>query len=319
MRLVFLGSPPFGTSVLRHLLGSGHEVAAVVTRPDRPRGRGRSVRLSEVAAAARDAGCELLQPASTKEAGFLETLGALDPEVLVVASFGEILREDLLELAPHGALNVHASLLPRWRGAAPIQRAILSGDRTTGVSIQRMVLALDEGDVLLERRTEIGEEETSGELLARLAELGGGAIVEALDSLAAGTAVFTPQDPELVTYARKLKKEDGIVPWTRTAQEIALLVRAMTPWPGARTTLPDGRELVLLAVRADESIRGEPGEVQAQRSALQVAAGEGSGGLELLRVKPAGRGAMDGADFLRGARLEPGARLGAAGDDDREP
>jgi len=309
MRLVFLGSPPFGTAVLRALAASAHAVLAVVTPPERPQGRGRALRPSPVARIAREHGLALVQPATTKDPAFARELGALEPEVLVVASYGEILRRDVLELAPRGALNVHASLLPRWRGAAPIQRAILAGDAETGVSVQRMVLALDEGDVLLEERTPIGREENAGELLERLAELGGRAIVAALDLLQIGRATFTPQDASRATYARKLAKEEGLLDWSRPAEELARVVRAMTPWPGARTSLPDGRELGVLAARVAEGFDAAPGTLADSRDALRVATG--AGGLELLTVKPAGRAAMSGAEFLRGARLASGARLGS--------
>ena len=305
MRLVFLGSPPFGTPVLRRLLTSRHDVAAVVTPPDRRRGRGRSVLTSPLAELAAAQGVPLIRPETTKEPAFVAGLNAYEPEVLVVASYGEILRSEVLDLAPHGSLNVHASLLPRWRGAAPIQRAILEGDAETGVSVQRMVLALDEGDVLLEQRTAIGAEETGGALLARLAELGGEAIVAALDALAGGAATFTPQDEGAATYARKLTKEDGQLDWTRPASSLARQVRALHPWPGTRTHLPDGRALGVLEVQAEEG-SGAPG-TRLDDPGLVVATGEGA--LRLLRVKPAGKGEMDTAAFLNGTRLEIGEVL----------
>jgi len=228
VRLIFLGSPPFGTPVLRHLLDGRHDVAAVVTPPDRPRGRGRALVPSALSVLAREAGVDLVQEPTPRDgAPFLAALRRFEPEVLVVASYGVILRAEVLELAPRGALNVHASLLPRWRGASPIQRAIMAGDAETGVSVQRMAAALDEGDVLLERRTPIGAHETGAELLARLALLGGEAIEAALDALQEDRASFTPQDPALVTYAKKLNKEDGILDWTRPAAELERQVRAL--------------------------------------------------------------------------------------------
>jgi len=305
VRLVFLGSPPFGTPVLRHLIESRHEVAAVVTPPDRPRGRGRSVQRSPLAQLAEDAGAPLVPPPYKDTSQFLAVLRRLEPGVLVVASYGVILREDLLSLATHGALNVHASLLPRWRGASPIQRAIEAGDAETGISVQRMVLALDAGDVLLEARTPIGPRETSGELLARLAELGGEAIVRALDTLEDGSATFTPQDEARVTLAPKLTKEDGRLDWTRPAEELERLVRALSPWPGTRTTLPDGRALGVVLAEACEG-EGAPGQLL-DRPGLVVATGAGA--LSLLSVKPAGKGKMDAAAFQNGARLAPGEVL----------
>jgi len=312
LRLVFLGSPPFGVPVLEALLASSHRVLAVITPPDRPRGRGRVVEESPLAARARAADVPVVQPETTKDAAFVERLAAFDADVLVVASYGEILRRNVLELCPHGALNVHGSLLPRWRGASPIQRAIIAGDPETGVSVQRMVLALDAGDVLLERRTSIGPDETSGELFERLAVLGGEAIVEALDRIARGDAVYRPQDPAGVTHAPKLTKADGVLDWAQSAEVLQRLVRGVNPWPGARTTLPDGRELEVLRARVlPEAHDLPPGTLLIDAAGRpRPAVVTGAGTLELVEVKPAGRGAMDATAFLRGARLDPGARLG---------
>ena len=241
MRVAFLGSPPFATPVLRKLLDSRHEVVALVTRPDRPGGRGLAVRVSPLVELARERGIRVLQPETTKDPAFVAELRELAPDVLLVASYGEILRRDVLDLAPKGALNVHASLLPRHRGASPIQAAILAGDPETGVSVQRMVLALDEGDVLHEVSTPIGAHENAGELLERLSGLGGEAAVQSLDLLERGRAEFRPQDPARATYARRIKKEEGRIDWSKSAIELDRHVRAMTPWPGARTAGPHGR------------------------------------------------------------------------------
>lgn len=312
MRVVFLGSPPFALPILEALLASSHRVLALLTPPDRPRGRGRTVQRSPLAALADSRGVPVLQPATTRDPELVAELRALAPDVLVVASYGEILRSEVLDLAPHGSLNVHASLLPRWRGASPIQRAILEGDPVTGVSVQRMVPALDEGDVLHTVETPLERGETAGELLARLAALGGPALVEALDRLESGGAVFTPQDPHQVTYAPKLTKDQGWIDWARPALELERQVHGLNPWPAARTLLPDGRELVVLRARAHPGAPGaQPGELVGG-DGLRVAAGEGC--LELLEVKPAGKGAMEGSAFLRGARLEAGQVLGTGGE-----
>ena len=282
---------------------------------------------SQVVLLAEEHGLTLLQPETTRDGSFVTALRDLEPDVLLVASYGEILRKDVLELAPRGAFNVHASLLPRWRGAAPVHRAILAGDAETGVSVQRMVLALDEGHVLLERRTAIDAKETAGELSARLAELGGEAATAALDELEAGRATLTAQAPDDVTYAPKMTKAEGVLDWSRPAAELALLVRGTNPWPGARTSLPDGRELVVLEARVATGNPGNTGNIGASgtcappgppgtlqagsgtaKGAFLVATGEGV--LELSRVKPAGKAAMAGDEFLRGARLGPGEVLG---------
>jgi methionyl-tRNA formyltransferase len=240
----------------------------------------------------------------------LARLRALEPEVLLVASYGVILKPALLELAPRGALNVHGSLLPRWRGASPVQAAILAGDSVTGVSIQRVVRALDEGDVLLEKSRAIGTNETAGELMLALAQLGAEAAVEALDLLESGRAEFTPQDPARATYARKLKKEQGTIDWSKSADELARFVRAMNPWPGARCVDPRGREMVVLAARCAEARVAEPGAVLDVDQRLIVATGNGA--LELLELVPAGKRAMSGAEFVRGARTAVGERFTAA-------
>jgi methionyl-tRNA formyltransferase len=316
MQLVFMGSPPFATPVLQRVLESPHRVLALVTRPDRPKGRGLSVAASPLADLARERAIPVLQPTSAKDPSFVAELRSLAPDVLLVASYGEILKQDLLDLAPKGALNVHASLLPLYRGASPIQAAILAGDAQTGVTVQRMALALDQGDVLLALPTPILPHETAGELLARLAVLGGEAAVRALDLVESGEAKFVPQDHARATHATKIGKVEGRVDWTRSAEAIERHVRAMTPWPGARTALArtdvgEAAELVLLDARAVPVPEGgghvPPGTVIDTRRAFLVAAGTGS--IEIRRLRPAGKAPMDGLAWLRGARVEPGARF----------
>lgn len=311
MRVAFLGSPPFATPVLRRVLDSRHAVTALVTPPERRSGRSRSTE-HPLVELAEGRGVPVLRPRDPHADDVLDALRAADPAVLLVASYGVLLKRSLLDLAPHGCLNVHASLLPRHRGASPIQYALLCGDAETGVTIQRIVPALDEGDVLVARPHPVPPDATAGSLLADLAELGGRAAVEALDLLESGDARFTPQDPARATYAPKLKKHDGDVDWTRTADELERHVRAMHPWPTSRATLPDGRALQVLRARVVPGARGAPGEVLEAAERLVVACGADA--LELVEVKPAGKRAMPAADFLRGARLEQGARLGGAAD-----
>ncbi len=307
MRCIFMGSPPFAVPVFETLLGSGHSVLALVTRPDKPRGRGREIVPSELVVLARGAGIPVLQPTTTKTADFVAQLQSYDPEVLLVASYGEILTEEVLELAPQGALNIHGSLLPRWRGAAPIQRAVAAGDAETGVSVQRIVLALDEGDVLLERRLEIADDDTSGSLFDKLAVLGGEAATAALDTLERGDACYTAQDPSEATYARKLRKSEGEIDWARSALELERHVRAMSPWPGAKAATMEGKPLIIERAESSEECGAPPGTLIEVSPRLVVACGTGS--LELKQVKPAGKRAMDAQAWCRGARLESGTRL----------
>jgi methionyl-tRNA formyltransferase len=308
MRLGFLGSPPFATPVLAKLLASRHAVLGVVTPPDRRAGRGRVVRPSPLVEAARSAGLEVIQPETTKDPALVDRLRQQEPDVLLVASYGEILRRDLLDLAPQGALNVHASLLPRHRGASPIQAAILAADAETGVSIQRMVLALDEGDVLHEVRTPIGPRETSGELLDRLSVLGGEAAVHALDLVESGKALYRSQNPEEATYARRIAKAAGQIDWSKSAVEVDRHVRAMSPWPGARTKAPNGREIVILALADPQTTPQEsgaaPGTILQAGPQLLVATGRGV--VEILELTPSGSVRMDASAWLRGARLTAG-------------
>jgi methionyl-tRNA formyltransferase len=313
VRVIFMGSPPFGVEVLRQLLESTHKVVTVVTPPDRPRGRGRRTRMSPLAELAGEwhEPIPLLRPTTTREDAFSASLKALEPDALMVASYGEILRQPVLDLAPLGAFNAHASLLPRWRGAAPIQHALLAGDSETGVSVQRMVLALDAGDVVLSSKTPIDEDENAGELLARLAVLGGQVAVQTLDLLEAGGASFTPQDPAGITLAPKLKKEDGVLDWSENAESIVRKIRAFTPWPGVHTTLPDGRRLGVRRARPAPATSGDPGAILSDQGGFCVACG-GGGALSLLEVQPEGKAPMDGEAFVRGARLDPDSRLGAA-------
>jgi len=312
VRIAFLGSPPFATPILARLLDSPHRPAVVVTQPDRPRGRGREIVPGDVARLALDAGVPLLQPESARDPSFVAALRAHAPEALLVAAYGEILREELLALAPRGAFNVHASLLPRWRGASPIQQAILHGDARTGVTIQRMVRALDAGAVLLARDTAIGVDESAGELAARLALLGGDAAVEALQRIEQGAATFIAQDPTAVTLCRKLDKDAGRIEWGRDAAYLARFVRAMHPWPGARCGFESGGKRTGVAIRrARVAVAGPaaaaPGALLERDTRLVVACGGGA--LELLELQSAGRQALEAGAWLRGAHLSADARF----------
>lgn len=315
MRLVYLGSPPFATPVLERLLASSFRPELVVTPPTRPQGRGRKVASSPVADLASAADIDCLQPESVRDEAFLERLRAVEADVFLVVSYGELLRAEFLDIPRVVNLNVHPSLLPRWRGASPIQAAIWAGDEETGVSIQKVVLELDAGDVLLARTAPILPGETAGELAGRLADLSGELVVEALQQVADGSAEYTPQDPAGVTLCKRIQKEAGCIDWTQDAQAIDRQVRALNPWPAAYTFLPGGKKLAVwrvqpLPVDQDASAH-EPGTVLTSRQRLTVACGpRGEGVLELLQIQAAGKQALAATDFLRGARFESGARLG---------
>jgi methionyl-tRNA formyltransferase len=305
MRVVFLGTPEFAVAAVGALHASGHEILAVVAQPDRPAGRGQALRAPATRAWAAAHGVPLLQPEKVRDGSLAAALAAHRPEVLVVAAYGRILGPDLLALAPFGAVNVHASILPRWRGAAPIQWAVASGDAETGVTIMQMDEGLDTGDILLVRTLEIGAEETAEALAPRLAVLGGQAIAEALPLLQAGGLVPVRQDPARHTLAPILERAHGLLDFARPAAELAARVRGFTPWPGTFTTL-GGKVLKVHAARAAAGGGGGgsgPGLARGVEGALRVSCGGGSA-LDVLEVQPEGRRRMPAADFLNG--LGPG-------------
>ena len=301
MRLIYMGTPDFAVPPLEALHAAGHDVAAAYTQPPRPAGRGGRARASPVQRRAEALGIEVRHPATLREAGARAAFAALEPEVAVVAAYGLILPPPVLEAPRRGCLNVHASLLPRWRGAAPIHRAMMAGDAETGVCVMAMEAGLDTGPVLLREATPIGAGETTGELHDRLSAMGARAIVEALGRLDA--LVPEPQPEEGVTYAAKIDKAEARVDWSRPAAEVDRLVRGLSPAPGAWTTAA-GRRLKLLRSRPAEG-SGPPGAVLRD---LVVACGAGA--VELTEVQPEGRPRMEAAAFLRGADLPPGTRLG---------
>ncbi len=306
-----MGTPQFAVPALRALL-SHHDVVAVVTQPDAPAGRGREVSPSPVKALATERGAPVLQPESLKSPEAVDQLRACAPEVIVVAAFGQILRRPVLELPPHGCVNVHASLLPRWRGASPINAAIAAGDEVTGVTIMRMDAGLDTGPILSQRSEPIRPDDTAGALGARLAELGAALLVETLPGYLAGRIQPQLQDDTRATKCGLLKKEDGRIDWRRSAIEIERHVRAMSPWPSAFTTW-QGRLLRVLraAVRpaSPEAVSLAPGAVFAAGKSICVRCGEDA--LELIEVQPEGKRPMSGVDFARGQRGLSGSRFGS--------
>ena len=318
LRIVFFGTPEFAVPTLREIRAAGHDVVAVVTQPDRPRGRGQRPSPEAVKVFAEEHGLRVLQPDRLRDEAFLAAFRALDADIGVVAAYGKILPEALLAIPPRGLLNVHASLLPLYRGAAPVHRAVMAGDTQTGVSIMRIVRELDAGPVLAARSTPIGSTETSESVEARLADAGANLLVEVLADVESGRARETPQDDRLATYAPRLSKGEGLIDWTAPAEAVHNKVRGLHPWPHAFTYL-DGSRFLLLETAVgtpDDTAREQsgtvarPGEiVEVGRDALRVAAGEGTR-LLVLRLQPEGRRAMGIRDFLAGHALAPGMAFG---------
>jgi methionyl-tRNA formyltransferase len=308
MRVVFLGSGRFAIPALEALLAAGHEVAAVVTQPDKEKGRGRALAPPPLKPVALGHGLEVLQPRRIKAPEALETLRGLRPDVQVVVAYGQILPRAVIDLAPRGTVNVHGSVLPRYRGAAPVQWAIVNGETETGVSTMLIDEGMDTGPVLLTRKEPIRSSDTAPELEDRLARLGADLLVETLVGLQAGTVSPVPQDAALATYAPLIRKEDGRLEWTEPAAAIERRVRGFHPWPGVVTTV-GGRELKVLRARLEPDGAGEAGVVTAvDRDGIVVACGAGTR-LRLLEVQPESRKPMPAAAFAAGARLTPGARL----------
>jgi methionyl-tRNA formyltransferase len=309
MRVLFWGTPEFAAPPLRALLGEGYDVVGVVTQPDRPHGRSRSVTVAPpVKVIATDEGIPVFQPERPRGEEFVADMRDLLPDVSVVVAYGHILPRAVVDLPPLGTLNIHASLLPRWRGAAPIQAAIRAGDSETGVSIMRMVQALDAGPVLLQAPTPIESDETYGELELRLSELGALAIMEALTLLSMGDAPAVPQDESLATYAPKVDRAQLAIDWTQPGDQVARGIRAFDPRPGAFSTLRDA-EVKFFGARSAPDAHGDAGTVQAvDESGLLIACGRG--GVRCSYVHPAGKRRLAALDWAQGRGVRVGERVG---------
>lgn len=309
MRIVFFGCGDYANPSLDALIAAGFRPELVVTKPDAPRGRGRKIYPAEVRLHAEELGLPIAQPEDPHDPEFVARLRAIAPDVGLVVSYGVILQPELIALPVHGMLNAHASLLPAYRGAAPIEHAVLDGVVETGVTIIRIVDELDAGDVMLQEKTKIGERETSGELRLRLAAVSGTAFCQALEVLKSGQAKFTPQDPTKVTRARKIEKPDGVINWTRSAEEIDRLVRAMTPKPGAQTRLGAKRFIVLQGeVEEDLYGMGVPGGVMsAGEEGIRVCTGDAL--FRIVKIKPDNGRTMTAGEFVRGHSIPPDARF----------
>ncbi|MDZ3822484.1 MAG: methionyl-tRNA formyltransferase [Pseudoxanthomonas sp.] len=300
MRLVFAGTPEFAVPALEATLASGHTLCAVYTQPDRPAGRGRQLQASPVKRRALAAGIEVRQPQGLRDPETRAALAALAPDLMVVVAYGLILPRAVLAIPRHGCWNIHASLLPRWRGAAPIQRALEAGDARTGVCLMQMAAGLDTGPVLLTRQTAIGDEDTGQSLHDRLAVLGAEVLAEGLAALAAGTLpAAVPQDDGAATHAAKLDKAESLLDWARPAAELARKVRAFEPWPGTEAELAGERVRVWRAQALAQAHQAPPGTVLgASRDGIDVACGEGV--LRLTGLQRAGGRRVDAGAWLNG-------------------
>ena len=304
-----MGTPPFAVPSLRALHDRGHEIAAVFTQPDRPAGRGQAPRVSPVKRFALEKQISVEQPEKLRDPAVVERMRELAPQAIAVAAYGKILPQALLDLPPRGAINVHGSLLPRHRGAAPIQRALLAGDAVTGITIMQMNERMDAGDILLQEQTAIRADDTSASLGERLAEIGARLLTLAFERLERGELVGQPQSDADATLAPMVRKDEGAIDWRRSAAEIERAVRAFTPWPSAYTTLHGKLLKVHRAAVASTSSPAAPGTVvRATGGDLEVATGDGC--LRLLELQLEGKRRLAARDFLAGQPLREGDRLG---------
>jgi methionyl-tRNA formyltransferase len=309
MRIVFIGAGKISVLALQALLRSSeHKVTGVVTQPDKPVGRAQQIEATPIKRALAGSKVPILQPERIKDRQAIEEIRALQPDTIVVMAYGQILPREVLQIPRIACLNLHASLLPRWRGAAPIQAAIAAGDPETGITVMYMAEGLDTGDILLQRRTDILPTDTGGSLHDRLAQIAPETLLEALRMLAKGNALRIPQDNTLATYAPKLTRDDGKIDWAESAEIIERKIRAFNPWPGAFTEIaaPGVRKLKIFSA-AIVDLSGKPGEFLRSEKELIVAAGKNA--LSLNEVQPEGKRRMDAAAFLRGhASILPAAR-----------
>lgn len=307
MKLLFMGSAAFAVPSLEALCASGHDVLEVVAQPDKPAGRGMHLTACPAASAAQRLGLPLFQPKSVRGLEVIDHIRALEPELIAVVAYGKILPRELLEIPPRGCVNVHASLLPKYRGAAPIAWAIANGETETGVTTQRIAEELDAGDVLLCARTPIDAAETAAELHDRLAPMGAGLLLKTIEGIERGSIQPVPQDPAQATFAPIIRKGDGRIDWSQPAATIFNRIRAFTPWPGSYASLFGKKLKVIRAEPRGQGPCAPPGTVVEGGGHLAVACGEGV--LYLLEVQLEGKRKTSAADFLRGHQVPVGARL----------
>ena len=315
MKLVFMGTPDFAVGTLQEIVKAGHEVVGVVTQPDRPKGRGKNLQPTPVKAAAQELGLTIYQPKSIKAPEFVETLRQLQPEAIVVVAFGQLISREILEIPPHGCLNVHASLLPKYRGAAPVQWAVLCGEKESGVTVMRMDEGLDTGDMLAKESVLLEPDETGGSLFEKLSVLGARLLAETLGKLERGEIFAESQPADSPTpYAAMIQKSMGCVDWQKDAEEIERLTRGLDPWPGTFTHFK-GKNLKIFKVRIynldipkswEEAVPGQV--VDANEEGIYVKCRRGYLRIEELQLE--GKKRMPAADFLRGCRIDAGDILG---------
>lgn len=305
MKMIFMGTPDFSVPALKALAEQGHQVIAVVTQPDKPKGRGKAVQMTPVKEAALELNIPVYQPVKVREDGFLQQIEAMEPEVIVVAAFGQILPQRLLDIPKYGCINIHASLLPKYRGAAPIQWVIIDGEKETGITTMQMNAGLDTGDMLEKAVVPIDPEETGGSLHDKLSAAGGKLILSTLDKLEKGQLVPVPQTEENTCYAKMLDKALGKIDWNQDAQRIERLIRGLNPWPSAYTGL-EGKTLKLWQAKVvEEDYPGQPGQVvKAGKNELLIKTGKGT--LSVLSLQLEGKKRMDTGAFLRGYPVSEG-------------
>ena len=308
LRVVFMGTPDFAVGTLMELLAAGHEVALVVTQPDKPKGRGKAVGYSPVKECALSHGIEVYQPKKIREADCIAYIKSISPDIIVVAAFGQILPAELLNLPRFGCVNVHASLLPKYRGAAPIQWAVINGDAVSGVTIMRMDVGLDTGDMIEQREITLAEDETGGSLFEKLSAEGARLCVETMEKIAAGTAVFTEQDASEATHVGMISKGMGNIDWNQPAEVIERMIRGLNPWPSAYTKL-NGKTLKIwrARVKAGKKSRDAGKIISVGKKEIEVQTGEGI--LSLLEVQLEGKKRMETEAFLRGYEVEKDTML----------
>jgi len=308
-RIIFMGTPDFAVPSLKALHNYGHEVVLVVTQPDRPRGRGKKILFSPVKEAALALGYDILQPLSVKTPEFYEKAAALSPDIFVVIAFGQILPKNILSIPEKGAINLHASLLPKYRGPAPIQRAIINMEKETGVTSMLMNEGLDTGDILLSSKTEISSRETSSSLHDRLSRIAGDLLIMTLSGISTNSIKPVSQDDSLATYAPMLKKKDGLIDWSKPAEEIEAFIRGMTPWPGAFTFIVSKRLKIFASDVVFSNSKEDPGSVIGDaRDKLFIATGKNLLSIEEIQEESGKR--LSIRDYLRGSNISPGTIFG---------